>query len=188
MRDSEPEPIGQGQPLEVVYDEDGGFADGILTRAADDPDYRRQALDQARQWAAASEPVSTHYPGTAETTVVLTPAQANDLVESLQALQGAVQPMDPRSVVAETDYPRYQVTFWTHDGTHSDEWLLTGCDISAVIRWSRQHVRDGEDVVLKVLVPSPPGSRTFHAIRLEGWEPSDARPARRPLTQLPPRT
>ncbi len=64
MRDSESEPIGPGQPLEVVYDEDGGFADGILTRAADDPDYRRQALAQTRQWAATGAlprmlPVST---------------------------------------------------------------------------------------------------------------------------------
>ena len=83
MSDSEPEPTGPGQPTEVVY-EDGGLADGILTRAADDLDYRRQALDQARHWAATGEPVTTHYPGTTETTVVLTPAQANELVENLQ--------------------------------------------------------------------------------------------------------
>lgn len=188
MRDSESEPICPRQPLEVVYDDDGGFADGILTRAADDPDYRQQALAQARQWVATGEPVLAHHPGTIETTVLLTPAQANDLVADLHALQGAAQPMDPRSVVAETAHPRYQVTFWTHDGTHSDEWLLTGCDVSAVIGWARQHVRAGEEVVLKALVPSAPGSRAHHAILLEGWEPSDARPARRRLTHLPPRT
>lgn len=190
MRDFEPEHAAPGQPLEVVFDDDrnGGFVDGILARASTDPDYRQQALEQARHWVNTGQPVTNYSPDTTETTVVLSPTHAHQLVEDLQALQGAVRRMDPRSVSVETGHPLYQVTFWTHDGTHSDEWILTGCDISAVIRWSRQHVRDGEDVVLKVLVPSPPGSRTFHAIRLEGWEPSDARPARRPLTQLPPRT
>lgn len=165
-----------------------GFADGILTRAAEDPDYPQQALAQARHWAATGEPVSTHNPDTSETTVVSTPTQATHLVEDLQALQRAVRHTDPRSVVAQTDLPRYQVSFWTHDGNRCDEWLLTGCDVSAVIRWARQHVRAGEEVVVNALVPFPPGSRTYHAIRLEGRDPSDPRSTRHPLTHLPSRT
>lgn len=189
MNDSDPEPTGPEQPLEVVYgDEDDGFANGILSRAADDLNYRRQALDQAHRWVETGQPVTTCTPGTAETAVVLTPTQANGLVEDLEALPGAVRQMDPRSVVEETDYPQFLVTFWADGGTYSDEWLLTGCDISAVIRWARQHLRDGEEVVLKALVPSPLDSHTYHGIRLEGWEPSDTRPKRRPFIHLPRRT
>lgn len=80
------------------------------------------------------------------------------------------QPIDPRDIVWEVDYPTYRVTFWKRDGSVSDEWRITEA-ITAhdVFAWADARLQDGWNYQVFVEVASPEGLGT---LRLAGPNPS----------------
>jgi hypothetical protein len=54
------------------------------------------------------------------------------------------QPIDPRDITWEVDYPTYRVTFWRRDGSASDEWRLTDAiNVHEVLAWADARVEAG---------------------------------------------
>jgi hypothetical protein len=54
------------------------------------------------------------------------------------------QPVDPRDITWEVDYPTYRVTFWRRDGSASDEWRLADAvNVHEVLAWADARLKAG---------------------------------------------
>ena len=54
------------------------------------------------------------------------------------------QPVDPRNITREVDYPTYRVTFWREDGSASDEWRLADAvNVHDVLEWADARLEAG---------------------------------------------
>jgi len=80
------------------------------------------------------------------------------------------QPVDPRDITWEVDYPTYRVTFWRPDGSASDEWRLTDAvNIHDVLAWSSARVEPGWSYQVFIETATTRGLGT---LRLAGSNPS----------------
>lgn len=75
------------------------------------------------------------------------------------------QPIDPRDIAWEVDYPIYRVTFWKRDGSISDEWRLTDA-INAldVFAWAEGRRNAGWTYQVFVEMASPEGLGTLRLV------------------------
>lgn len=79
-----------------------------------------------------------------------------------------VAPVDPRDQSWEVDEPAYRVYFASRSGAVTDEYELTGADVSEVLAWAEEN-RGSRTYILYVCVRSPNG---LGLIRLEGSDPN----------------
>jgi len=70
-------------------------------------------------------------------------ALAPNRPELQHAVHGA-QPIVPRDITWEVDYPTYRVTCWRRDGSASDGWRLTDAiNVHDVLAWATARLEEG---------------------------------------------
>jgi hypothetical protein len=78
-----------------------------------------------------------------------------------------VEPVDPRDQTEGVDAPSYRVYFW--QGSHSDEYEITGADVSEVLAWADLNAA-GRTYSLWACLPAR-DAVGVNLVRLAGWDP-----------------
>ena len=80
------------------------------------------------------------------------------------------QPVDPRNITWEVDYPTYRATFWRQDGSASDEWRLADAvNVHDVLEWANARLEAGWTYQVFIEAAT---NRGLGTLRLVGPNPS----------------